>query len=305
MSYYSFQKEGMYMNKNIDYKFYSCKFDRVFKEVFLKESNQDLLKILLQNILGKEINKIEYNNIELTTGNVNLRKKYVDVLLTTDQGKIEIELNAETAKYLRIRNMAFLSNVYASHVLKSEEYDSNTQIMQINLTYGLGKEEKIKREYQMVDKQDGIAFVKNLKIIEINMDYYEELWHNEDIKEIEKNKYLVMLNRDKKDFKKFKDYLKESKEVDKYMAEVTRVNEDPRFIEYMTYEEDQKKIMKSKISEATQAGYNEGISQGYEQGIEQGIIQTAKRMLNKGITMELISEITGLSIEEIAKIKHD
>ena len=282
-------------------KFYSCKYDRTFKEVFLKESNQDLLKVLLQDILGKKINKIEYNNIELNTGNINLRKKYVDVLLTTDQGKIEIELNATNADYLHIRNMAFICNVYASHVLKGEDYDDKTKIIQINLTYGLTKDAKIKREYHVVDK-DNVPFVDNLEIIEINMDYYEEIWHNKDVKGIDDNKYFVMLNRDKKDFKQLKKYLKDSKVVDKYMEEVERVNNDPMFIEYMTYEEDQKKIMNSKINEATKIGYNQGIEKGITEGIEQKTIEIARNMLIENSSIDFISKVTGLTQKQIEEL---
>ena len=36
-------------------KFYTCKNDRTFKEVFLEEENSDLLKALLETILKIEI----------------------------------------------------------------------------------------------------------------------------------------------------------------------------------------------------------------------------------------------------------
>ena len=38
-------------------KFYTCKNDRTFKEVFLEEENSDLLKALLETILKIEIEK--------------------------------------------------------------------------------------------------------------------------------------------------------------------------------------------------------------------------------------------------------
>ena len=50
--------------------------------------------------------------------------------------------------------------------------------------------------------------------------------------------------------------------VKKYMEEVKRVNEDPRFREYMTKEEDQKKILKSLITEATAEGEKIGEAKG-------------------------------------------
>ena len=40
-------------------KFYTCKNDRTFKEVFLKEENSDLLKALLELILQIKIDKLE------------------------------------------------------------------------------------------------------------------------------------------------------------------------------------------------------------------------------------------------------
>ncbi len=39
-------------------KFYTCRNDRAFKEVFLKPNNSDLLKTLNEIILKKNINKL-------------------------------------------------------------------------------------------------------------------------------------------------------------------------------------------------------------------------------------------------------
>ena len=43
----------------------------------------------------------------------------------------------------------------------------------------------------------------------------------------------------------------------------------------------------------------EGLVQGLEQGLEQGRKQLVCEMVSRGMTAELISEMTGLSIEEI------
>ena len=94
--------------------------------------------------------------------------------------------------------------------------------------------------------------------------------------------------------------------VDKYITNVTIVNDDPEFQKYMSEEEDKKKIQNSLLSEAKE----EGISQGYTSGINDGIskgknkksIEIAKNMLKKNMSIEDISDITGLSIEEINKL---
>ncbi|MGC8766053.1 MAG: hypothetical protein ACP5QT_09260, partial [Brevinematia bacterium] len=50
------------------------------------------------------------------------------------------------------------------------------------------------------------------------------------------------------------------------------------------------------------------IKKGIEQGISKGSyetkIQTAKRMLERGSDIEFIADVTGLSIEEVEKIKY-
>ena len=91
--------------------------------------------------------------------------------------------------------------------------------------------------------------------------------------------------------------------VDKYITNVTIVNDDPEFQKYMSEEEDKKKIQNSLLSEAKEEGIYQGIEQGYTSGINDGIKQTAKNMLNKNMPLEDISDITGLSIEEINELR--
>ena len=52
--------------------FYTCKYDRPFKEIFLNEQNKHLLKGLLETILKTEIDKIELRPSELNSNNINI-----------------------------------------------------------------------------------------------------------------------------------------------------------------------------------------------------------------------------------------
>ena len=51
-------------NKNNDNKFYTCKYDRAFKEIMTQLSNRDILKLILEKILGVNITDIKINNVE-------------------------------------------------------------------------------------------------------------------------------------------------------------------------------------------------------------------------------------------------
>ena len=53
--------------------------------------------------------------------------------------------------------------------------------------------------------------------------------------------------------------------------------------------------METAIGEARE----EGLVQGLEQGLEQGRKQLVCEMISRGMSPDLISEMTGLSIEEI------
>ena len=46
----------------------------------------------------------------------------------------------------------------------------------------------------------------------------------------------------------------------------------------------------------------EGLVQGLEQGLEQGRKQLVCEMVSRGMTPELISDMTGLSLEEIESL---
>ena len=51
--------------------------------------------------------KVIQRNIELNSGNIFIRRKYLDILLETDQGLIGIEINSSVEDYLHPRNLAF------------------------------------------------------------------------------------------------------------------------------------------------------------------------------------------------------
>ena len=281
----------------IKYKrFYTCRFDRPFKEVFLNPKNKDLLKALLELVLEIKIDRIEIRSTELLSGNIGVKDKRVDALVYAGDKKIEIEINSENRDYVRPRNMAYLCNIYQSHTLRGEEYNEDTDIIQINFTYGLGEKKEAKREYKVRDKE-GKEYVKNFKIYEINMDYYKKIWYDKNEDEIEKNKYIVMLDLDKEELEK----MPKDKIVDKYITNVTIVNDDPEFQKYMSKEEDERKIKNSLLTEVRE----EEINLGIEKGINSRNTEIAQNMIKKNIDIEVISDVTGLEIDKINKLKEN
>ena len=281
-------------------KFYTCKSDRAFKEVFLKKNDSEPLQALLELILEIKIDYLEIKKTELLSGNVNIKDKRVDAVVYAGNKKIDIEINSQDKDYVKPRNTAYICNMYQSHTLVGELYDEKTDIVLVNLTWGLGSENDKMTKY-MIMSEDGKQYVKNFIIYEINMDYFDKLWYSKNEEEIKKNIYLIMLNLDKKELEAMpKD--KRDKIVDKYITNVTIVNDNPEFQKYMSEEEDKRKIQNSLISEAKNEGISEGIKQGISQGISEEKNNVAKNLLSMNMPIEDISKATGLSIEEISKI---
>ena len=295
-------------------KFYTCRYDRAFKEIMLDEKNTDILKWLLESILKLKIKTIEVKTVERNTGNLGVRRKILDALLTTDIGKVQIEVNSNENDYMYPRNMAYIADIYSHDTLVGEEYTEDVMFIQINLTYGK-KEEDAYKIYYMQD-ENGKKFVNNLKIYEFNMDYYKKVWDNNDKKLIEENKALVMLDLSLEELRKLS---KEDRMVNKYMSNLEKINKEPEFREYMSLEEDFRKIRNSLLTQAKKEaaakaaaearekalkeGREEGSKKGLEQGLEQGVLQTAKNLVNMNMPFEDISKATGLSIEQIESLK--
>jgi predicted transposase/invertase (TIGR01784 family) len=266
-------------------KFYTCKYDRPFKIIFLNPKNKELLRKLLETILKVEIKEIKYLNTEITPDNIYIRGKRLDALLETNEGQIGIEVNARPKDYIHPRNTAFLCDRYANYVEVGHNYYEDFKIIQINLSYGL-KDNKRIRIYKIQD-EEGKEFVKNFIIYEINMDYYQKIWENKNEEEIEKNKYLIMQNLKKEELKKWS---KQDKEIREYMEKIEKLNENNKFREYMTYEEDEEKIHNSLKEE------------GFREGIKKKSIEIAKKLLKENIPIDIISKTTSLSIDEIERL---
>ena len=216
--------------------------------------------------------------------------------MKTSEGYIGIEINSEPKDYLHTRNLAFLCNVYSRYTLKGDSYSEDTLIIQLNLTYGMNKKDnKICRIYTLNDGEKN--FVRNFKIVEWNMDKVLNYWYAKDEVNIQKFKYLIMLDLNEDDLAK----LSNDRKVIKFMNEVKKVNEDPEFFSYMTKEEDEEKCHNTELKEATEAGLTAGI----DIGKKERNIEVAKDLLKLNTPLETIIIASKLSKEEILNLKNN
>lgn len=74
-------------------------------------------------------------------------------------------------------------------------------------------------------------------------------------------------------------------------------------LDYLTGDEATRRL--AELKEKWILDYNSGITSAVEQGEKEEKVEIAKKMLIKGLDLELIIDITELTIDEIEKIKNN
>jgi len=103
---------------------------------------------------------------------------------------------------------------------------------------------------------------------------------------IEKLEYMSKNDKERHIIDSFKDY-----ERDYYNDTKT------------SKEEGLKEGKEEGLKEGKEEGLKEGKQEGLKEGEKNGKIEIARNMLKKGLDVNLISELSGLSIEEIENLK--
>ena len=112
--------------------FYTCKYDKAFKEIMMKEENFNILKKVLETILKVRIQEIKLQPLNLNTGNIHIKGKEVDLLVITEQGKIEVEVNTYYNDYVRTRNFSYITSIYNNQVTVAyNSTGTNTEMKEV------------------------------------------------------------------------------------------------------------------------------------------------------------------------------
>ena len=281
--------------------FYTLSADPVFKNVFYRD--EKLLKRFLTDILSNfydnlVIDEIEIKNTEISKDRIYIKNKTVDILVDIGDKKINCEVNMTYDKETEFRNFFYLIQSTVQDVRKATNYVDVEDHIQLNINFMDDKADGFEiSEYTNITRRiNKIPFVRT---IDINVDYFKDTWYNLVGKEKEeyydKYKSIIMFSFDEEQLKDLND---EDEYMKKIKKDVTELNQNPEFYQWMTDEED-RQMMENSIK----IGYSKlGIEQGIEQGSKEKEIEIVRNMKEMKYPIEDIKKITGLSIEEIEKI---
>ena len=314
--------------------------DYVFKRLFGVEKNKDILISFLNAIFQEceiehKIVDLQYKNTELSKDSTEQRKSVLDVRAQVDNN-YHIDIEVQTIYWENIINRSIVNNalmlsetvkagddlyeipkVFSIWIIK-EKIPNNSiffeRVTPIEISFPTLKHSKFGDNYKQLsdsfcsififlkkfkegslskDLEEWLNFMDNKMITDTNNKYIVKattelnlLRGNSEIKErhISEIKAILRDNWNKR----------EEEEMKKKEEEMRRKEEEEREREY----EERKREYERE--------YKEIIRKEYEikyERLKEGKIEIVKNMLAKGYKIEDISEITGLSKEEINNLK--
>ncbi len=275
-----------------------------FKKLFGEEANKDLLKDFLNELLPTEhkIVTLNFKNTEQWGAVAVERKAIFDIHCENANGeRFIIEMQKAKIKFLKDRAMFYTTFPIREQAEKGEwDFKLNPIYCVALLDFKYDENRKKKdfiRNVQLKDQYCQV-FYNKLTYVFIEMPRFTK---KEPELETHFDKWLYFLKH-LEDFENIPGILKEDIFVKAFhVAEIANFTPE----QLARYEESLKayRDLKGVVDTSYEEGKAEGIVEGKVEGKIEGKIEIALKMKKMGEPLEKISGYTGLSIEEINKLK--
>ncbi len=289
-------------------------YDKMFKSVLTSKEARGYLASIISDITGLPKNKIEKDmiikNSEHSINSISEKKKISDLVVEIKDSVINLEMNKYYYDGLIDRNHEYIAKIRESLVKEGETYSELKKIIQINFdNYNKYKpDDRVIIKFEMRDKEKGVEEGVGIESYHVILPNVKEKYYNEDNKDELVGKLVIMVEERYEELEKLIEKYTELRPVGKKMVEISR---DEELQGIYDAEEHARKVrnsimateLKKNFFEGLNKGMKKGIKEGIKEGRKEGINSTASKMLKKDMEVDLISELTGLSIAEIIKLK--
>ena len=275
--------------------------DVIFKNLFSKVGNEDLLKEFLEEILGIKIKKIEIQKeVELNKSHTKEKVGRLDLRVKINENIIVvIEMQLEDKCKMNKRAMYYAGKIMGNSLEVGQTYNQIKDMYVISiLNYNMLETEEYNTDTVIVDSKyrkyiviDGIKF------------YFIELPKFREQVKVPKTKLEEWLT--------FIDY-ENMEMVNMAIAQNKLVEKAQKEYEYLTGDEATKRwqFLREKAILDERAAYINGKTKGKEEGKIVGRkegkkiakIETAKAMLKDKVNIEIIEKYTDISQKELRKL---
>ena len=272
---------------------FNLKNDIIFTAFFARKGNEEFLIDFLQSILKIEIKKIKIREeVNLEKLSVGEKGGRLDIQAELNEGTIvNIEMQMKNLHNIENRTTLYGAKVLAREEARRKNYNDIKNVIMINiLNYELtGFEEYISETVVVLDKHREYEIIKGMKWYFIELPKFRKAHPNMDEK---LNQWLAFI--DDNDRGKIKMAEKKNKTLEKARKEMT----------YLTGDEEIRRL--AELREKWEMDWNSSMDyskkEGKKEGARENSLKNAKKMKEKNIPIETISEITELTKEEIEKL---
>ena len=274
----------------------NLKNDVIFQAFFAKKGNEIFLIDFLEALLKIKINKIEIKE-EVNVEKLSKFEKggRIDIQATLNDGIIaNIEMQRTYQKGFEIRTVFYSSKEIARGTKTGTNYEDMNKTIMINI---LG-ENMFPEKYDEYIQKSAIVLEKHREYIitDIVEWYFIELpkfrKHHPNMSE-KINQWLAFLDDEDKELVDMA--VKKNKVLEQAQDEV----------EYLTGDAELRRLaeLQEKWAWDEQFYRSIAIKEGRKEGAIESKKQIAKKLISKGMSVEEISDITGLTKEEIKNLK--
>ena len=273
--------------------------DYVFKRVFAKEGNENLLKDFLEAILKIETESLEIQNPELPKDTKEGKIGVLDIKVQINKDSIvDIEMQVVNEHNMSERSTTYMGKLIANQLSKGDTYKKLKKSILINI---------LNFNYYKRNSYHSIAHMKFEPTAEetyVNMGYTKEdeiatkdvEMHFIEIPKFKKKnpnvnakleQWLWLLAGEEEKIKMAEEKNKEVKKAVEVLDEMSMSREE---------RERHEAILKAEFN------YNTSMYNVREEGRKEGKTEVVKKLLKKNMNIEEIQEITDLTKDEIEEI---
>ena len=290
----------MIMKDNVEVKKLNDYFIRYF---FGLKGHEDLLLSFI-NAIMIDSNFATFKSVEILnpfnlSEKANNKESIVDLKAITEDGIIVIiEIQTYSTKNFFERTLYYWSKNYSSVLKKGNKYEKLRPVISINLIDDIlfnRTDNRMHTCYLLKEKNSNEILTDHLQLHYVEIPKFDE---NADIKKELKNWILFLKSNKEEDMSQL---LKEDtifeKAINKYNYFTDNedlLNEYDRREAYLVYQ-----------ASLIRGSREEGREEGKLEGLKEGQISMAKAMKKDGADINLISKYTGLTVEEIRKLRPD
>ena len=292
---------GMKMSKSHSSSMrFTARNDYAFKKLFGTEENKDIMIefLSLVTLLSKDdFDDVRIENSEQIPRFYNDKTGRLDIKIRLHDGrKIDVEMQNTYFDYYPKRSIFYCSKLIHEHFMSGFQYAQLKKCIAINVLNSSFKlSEKIHSIYQIRETEEQTLLDELLEIHFLDLTKLQK----DNLTSLEK--WLMFIKTDSKEERSM---LAQGNPV---MAKANKVmdifyldeQERKRYEAAWEYESDRLSMINESERKGLERGRAEGEARGKAEGSRQAKLETAKNLLQFGLSVQKIAQATGLTKEDV------